>query len=78
MTNRKPKPTDKPANTAVSQSQAILETRKSELWQGVTYQLQRRRKGQYWYAFWHDATAGKTKSKYIGKLFRELNEDDFF
>jgi hypothetical protein len=75
--NLKPKPTDS-QETAVSRSKNILETRKSTIWAGVNYQLQRRRKtGAYWYAFWHDATAGKTRSKYIGKDFRELTEADF-
>lgn len=34
-------------------------------------------KNPYWYAYWHDAQTGKTRSKYIGRQFRELTEDEF-
>jgi hypothetical protein len=43
----------------------------------VAYQLQKRGQRQYWYAFFHDAATGKTRSKYVGKAFRELTGSDF-
>ena len=75
--SKKMKPTDKPQAATGSKSPNILETRKSDVWRGVTYQLQKRGQRQYWYAFFHDAASGKTRSKYVGKTFRELNDSDF-
>lgn len=77
--NRQPKPNDrqpKPGVTAVSPT--VAQTRRSELWQGVTYQQRKRRNGRcYWYAVWHDGETGKTKNAYIGRDFRELRSDEF-
>ena len=72
------KPTDKQDKPARSGSKNILEIRQSKLWQGVSYQLQKRGKqGAYWYAFYHDGGKGRTVCKYLGKEHRELTEADF-
>lgn len=84
---RTPKPTD----TAVSQHQRwAVESRRSSLWQGVVYQRERRACGKscktclqegghgpYWFAYWHDSQQNKTRSRYIGKQFREITSDEF-
>lgn len=78
-----------PGQTAVRESLgAVVETRPSQLWEGVTYQLAhnvyyrggsepRLSKNAYWRAYWYDKAAGKKRSKYIGLEFEELAEADF-
>jgi hypothetical protein len=78
---RRPKPTDRLADRA-AQSDLIAASRPSEVWRGVTYlqafeERDGKRYGPYWRAYWHDAKAGRTRSKYIGREFRELREEDF-
>lgn len=85
MTNDQPtrrrRPGTEPAETAVPS--AIIEKRPSAIWQGVTYHLKRVKRGgkftntAYWYAYWHDQASGKTKTKYVGREFGELEEKDF-
>ena len=85
MAKRKRKPTDRPAETAADSP--IVERRKSELWEGVVYQLSHNvtinargrtlSKRPYWRAYFHDAQTGRTTSRYIGLEFRELKESDF-
>lgn len=85
MNQRKPKPTDNPPQTAVKPGGGlVVEVRPSEVWQGVTYQLAHNKlasgkpsNNPYWRAYWHDAKSNRTRSKYIGKEFRELGEDEF-
>lgn len=86
MPRHKPKLSDKPVDMVAkpSASALVVESRKSGQWLGVTYQRAHNRradgrlsKNAYWRAYWWDTQEGRTRSKYIGLMFRELREDEF-